>query len=280
MTEEASIEEMEPEQGSEQGEAQDAEKRDKSSIKFAYLPLDDAITIAKGVHECGGSCQIDQLAAQLKQKHDTGSFRLKLGTTKLFGLITYAQKGNASLTPLGSRICDPQQEQQAKVEAFLGVPLYQRVYEQFKGATLPPSAGLEAAMVSMGVAPKQKTTARQVFTRSAAQAGFFWSGEGRLVMPVIKSSGTPGGGSVNDSTRTNGNGEAQKEKTGDSGGSGGGGGTDPAIQGLIKRLPAPDSDWPLEKQVKWLLAIAHAFEVVYPREDDVRSLRIEIVKAD
>src|ERR1039458_1161308 len=175
MATDALLDEQEP---PEQGDAQDPEKRDKSSIKFAYLPLEEAVTIAKGVHDLGGSCEIEQLAAHLQQKPKTGSFRLKLGTTKLFGLITYSQ-ATATLTSLGQRICDSQQEQQAKVDAFLGVPLYQRVYEQFKGATLPPSAGLESAMVTMGVAPKQKTVARQVFARSANLAGFFWSGEGR-----------------------------------------------------------------------------------------------------
>jgi hypothetical protein len=48
--------------------------------------------------------------------------------------------------------------------------------------------------------------------------------------------------------------------------------------GLIRRLPPADSDWPLEKQARWLLAVSHAFAVVYPREDDGKSLRIEIVK--
>lgn len=269
-----SAEELLDDQGPELGDVQDAEKRDKSSIKFAYLPLEDAITIAKGVHDCGGSCEIEQLAAHLQQKPKTGSFRLKLGTTKLFGLITYSQS-TATLTALGHRICDPQQEAQAKVEAFLGVPLYQRVYEQFKGATLPPPAGLESAMVSMGVAPKQKTVARQVFARSANLAGFFWSGEGRLVLPVIKSSA--GAASGADQSRNSGSGDGQ-DGSGNNGGGGGAGGSDPAIQGLIKRLPAPDSDWPLEKQAKWLLAISHAFEVIYPREDDGRSLKIEITK--
>jgi hypothetical protein len=260
----------------EQPPSQDGEKRERSSIQFPYLPLEEAITIAKGVHTVGGSsCQVDQLAAQLNQKPDTGSFRLKLGTTKMFGLATHSL-GTVTLTPLGARICDSQTEAAAKAEAFLNIPLYKQVYEQFKGGVLPPLAGLETAMVTMGVAPKQKATARQVFHRSATLAGFFWSGAGRLVYPAVKGSAAattahtdpppdhPGKDSTN-LGRNKGNG-------------GGGGGDDPAIQGLIKRLPPPDSDWPLEKQAKWLLAISHAFEVIYPRDDDGRSLKIEIAK--
>src|SRR5207244_3608808 len=108
-------------------------------------------------------------------------------TAKTFGMITYTQ-GIVSLTSLGSRICDPNQEASAKADAFLAVPLYSRIYEQFKGGVLPPPSGLETAMVTLGVAPKQKDTARQVFQRSATEAGFFAYGPNRLVLPSIKAS--------------------------------------------------------------------------------------------
>lgn len=272
MADEALRDQVEPNQPNGQDGGKPVE-RDRSTVQFPYLSLDEAITIAKGVHAISGTGQIDQVAAHLKQKPDTGSFRLKLGVTKMFGLITYSV-GTVTLTELGKQICDPQQEQAAKVQAFLNIPLYQKVYEKFKGANLPPVAGLEMAMVDLGVAPKQKTTARQVFHRSATLAGFFWSGGDRLVQPPIKSGTT--GALVQPSAGTS---IEKPEKPANGGGGGTGcGGDDPAIQGLIKRLPAPDSDWPLEKQAKWLLAISHAFEVIYPREDDGRSLKIEIAK--
>jgi hypothetical protein len=107
-------------------------------------------------------------------------------------------------------------------------------------------------------------------------AGFFWSGEDRLVLPVIKSS-------AGASTGEQSNGGAGQTDRRNSGSGGGGDGSgidcDPAILGLIKRLPKPDSDFPLEKQARWLLAVSHAFAVVYPaKEDDGRSLKIEITK--
>src|SRR5579864_6929883 len=178
MAQEAVHEQAEP---VESGEAQEGSKRERSTIQFPYVSMEDAGAIAKGIQAVGGtSCQIDQLAAHLNVKPDTGAFRLKLAAAKMFGFITYAS-GMATLEPLGSRLCDSTQEEQARAEAFLLVPLYQRVYEQFKGASLPPTSGLEAAMVTIGVSPKQKDTARQVFQRSAQYAGYFWSGLGRLV---------------------------------------------------------------------------------------------------
>jgi len=246
-------------------------KRERSTIKFPYGDLADAVDVAKGVHAVGGtSCEWEQLAAHLKQAADGGGFRQKMLAAKLFGVVEYSQR-KVTLTSLGSRICDPKQERAAKAEAFLTVPLYKAVYDKFKGNTLPPTAALEAEMAGMGVAEKQTDKARQYFQRSAEQAGFFWSGQDRLVMPASKPNGETG---VTDLPK-----DTEKDRRHGGGGDDGGSGEcDPAIRGLIKRLPAPDSDWPLEKQAKWLLAVSHAFDVIYPREDDGRSLKIIIEK--
>jgi hypothetical protein len=102
-------------------------------IAFPYLDLNDSIEIAKGVHELtGANCQWDQLAEKLNQPTTGGAFRQRVMTAKMFGFVTYSQ-GTITLTPLGSRLCDPQQEAAAKSEAFLNVPLYKAVYEQFRG---------------------------------------------------------------------------------------------------------------------------------------------------
>jgi hypothetical protein len=263
---------------SEEAHSEDAGKRDRSSIQFPYLPLEEAVTIAKGVHTFGGSCQIDQLAAHLNQKPDTGSFRLKLGVSKMFGLTTHSL-GTVTLTHLGGRVCDSQQEQSAMAESFLAIPLYQKVYDQFKGGTLPPPSGLESAMVTMGVAPKQKTTARQVFHRSAKLAGFFWSGENRLVLPRIKNSAAGAVGVVDPpplAQDTDNEPEAPRRKKNGDGGDGGD--YHPFIAGLLKTLPPADSDWPMDARRKWLQAASTIFEVIYKDSESKGSLRIEVQK--
>jgi hypothetical protein len=90
----------------------------------------------------------------------------------MFGLVSY-DKGNVGHTPLGARICDPAQETIARADSFLTIPLYEPVYEQFRGATLPPTSGLESAFVTLGVPPKQKEKARQVFQRSGTHTSWF-----------------------------------------------------------------------------------------------------------
>ncbi|CDX34997.1 hypothetical protein MPLDJ20_20025 [Mesorhizobium plurifarium] len=50
---------------------------------------------------------------------------------------------------------DPTQERKAKVEAFLTVPLYKLVYENYKGGVVPPAAAFERDIKTWGVAAKQ-----------------------------------------------------------------------------------------------------------------------------
>jgi hypothetical protein len=114
---------------------------------------------------------------------------------------------------------------------FLTVPLYQRLYDNYKGFTLPGPGALEKFMRDVGLSSKQTGKARHAFTRSAKQAGFFAHGEDRLVRPAVPGPGTkpidPETAKVDDGELKNG------------GGGGGGGQTDidPIILGLLARLP-------------------------------------------
>jgi len=267
----------EQEQAEEQAEQTSDQERGRSTIQFPYLALDEAVMIAKGVHVVGGnSCQVDQLAAHLQQKSDAPKFRQKLGTSKMFGLISYAS-GTVALTPLGSRVCDPHQEAAAKAEAFMLIPLYKQVYEQFKGGNLPPVSGLENAMANMGVAPKQKSNARQVFQRSAMQAGYFAYGQNRLVPPSFKNAGAPASAEITPPAITTKPPENSAGKNG-GGDDGDGGKRHKLIDGLIQKLPEAETDWALEARKKWLQAAINIFDLIYIAPDDGRSIKVEIQK--
>ncbi len=269
--EESVAEEMEVE---ETGSKDAKQERERSSIIFPYLDLDTAVEVARAVHAVGGSsCQWDQLAAHLGQAGNGGSFRLRVVSARIFGLATAASQ-TVTLTPLGARIADPQQEKAARVEAFLRVPLYKAIYEQFKNGVLPPTAGLENAMVTHGVAAKQKDKARQAFQRSAAQAGFFSYGNTKLVLPVVNGSATV-------QPRVAAPTAEPTEKQVTSGGFGKGGGSDgnglhPFIQGLLATLPEPHSDWSLEGRKKWLNSALSIFDLIYDGADEGQSIAIMI----
>lgn len=245
-------------------------ERGRSTISFPYADLDDAVNVAKAVHAVGGtSCQWEQLAAKLDQSSTSGTFRLRMLGAKTFAVLTY-DKGVVTLTPLGSRICDPQQEKAARVEAFLAVPLYLKVYDEFKSGSLPPTSGLEAAMVKMGVAEKQKDKARQVFQRSAKQAGFSEYAD-RLVRPSIKASDTIPATTPQETPEN-----PEKKKSRDEGDNE----LPPFIRGLLTKLPPPDSEWPNEKRAKWLQAAVHIFDLMYTdsEDDSKRSITIGFQK--
>lgn len=158
--------------------------RQRSSIKFPYGDLEDAEKIASTIHSRHGSgCDNDQLAADLNTTVSSGSFRSRVASAAIFGAIQTVRGGSVRLTKLGSELADPRTRDAARVTAFLGVELYSKVYEFYRGRMLPPDRGLEAELVRFGVAGKQAPRARQALIRSAETAGFLRSGRDRLVQP-------------------------------------------------------------------------------------------------
>lgn len=253
-------------------DGQDAETegdaiRERSKIQFPYNDLNDAVAIAKAVHDNAGmQCTIDQLAAYVKQSITSGAFRVRLSTAATFGL-TENERGSIRLTDLGRQAADPTQEATARVEAFLRVPLYAQLFEHYKGYQLPPPAALEKYMREIGVIAKQSGRARQAFMRSARQAGFFVHGEDRLVRPA-----GPGTKPVTP--------EAQQDpKREDERKTGGGGGDppaiDPIIAGLLKRLPVSGARWPKAQRKLWLSLLEGSFDLIYT-DDAGKAKREEL----
>jgi hypothetical protein len=246
------------------------EKRGRSTIEFPYVDLDDCVEVATGVHQAGGSgCQIEQLAAQLKQVATGGGFRLRLIGAKIFGVLTY-DRGAITLTPLGMRIVDAQHVKQSRVEAFLSVPLFKAIYEKFRGVSLPPTAGLEREIEMLGVAPKQKDKARQVLQRSAKQAGFFDYGPDRLVLPAGTSENGRSATAKDDPVAP-----PPAPRRSSSGDGGGGDEHHPFIQGLLKTLPQPESDWTVEQRARWLQTAAGIFDLIYKGNEEGRAITVK-----
>lgn len=236
-------------------------KRDRSTIGFPYGDLEQAIKVARALHQQGGGRgQLDQLAAWLGHTSiGGGAFRQQLSTARTFGVSETAQ-GSVLLTPLGHQIVDPSQEARARVDAFLNVPLYQAVYERFRGHTLPSGSGLENVFADLGVAEKQTEKARHAFQRSAQQAGFFNAGADRLVEPSIERSHQPLGanGAPDAEVREESQGAPAADPYRDH--------LHPLIQGLVATLPEPGSAWSDEEREEWLNAAKSNFALIYKRD--------------
>ncbi len=242
--------------------------RELSTIGFPYGDLEDAISVAVALLGAGGvPCEPDQLAGVMKQTASSGSFRQKIATARMFGLIETVQN-KYQLTGLGFAITDASRQKAARADAFLSVPLYRKVYETFRNQQLPPRpVALERTFIGFGVAQKQAANARVAFDSSAQQAGYFeQSGRDRLIRPLSAGLSSSASESMDHSTMDAAPFPQEVRDrsaycAGSNGGSGGG--RHPFIEGLLERLPEPDTVWSIEGRAAWLEAAASVFKLIY-----------------
>ncbi|MEX0828062.1 MAG: hypothetical protein WD005_03830 [Haliea sp.] len=249
-----------------------ASGNEQSKIEFPYHDLESAEGIVRSIfNNAGEVCTLDQLAAYMNQSMKSGAFRLRVSNARIFGL-TENQSGEVRLTEMAKRLVDDAQAPQARVDAFLHVPLYAKVYENYKGYTIPPAAGLEKFMAEVGVSSKQTDKARQAFMRSARQAGFFAQGDDRLVQPALHN--PPPTKPLDEKP------PEVEDKPGGGGGGGfdGGKGVHPAIVGVLQTLPEPNANWSLRQRAKWLSALSNIFDLIY--EGDEGDIEIRVEKSD
>lgn len=247
-----------------------ADPRGRSTIEFPYLDLSNAVEVAHAIKAVGGtSADWNQLAVKLSMNPTGGGFRLRIMAAKVFGILEYA-RGHVELTELGIRIVDPHYDRQAKVDAFLRVPLFRSLFDKLNGQALPPASALERMAEQAGVAPKQKDKARQVFIRSAKQVGMFDLSSDRLAMPP----GLNGQTTITPSP----SGDADRRKEPPPPTPQGSHALPPFIKGLLDKLPTPDTEWAIEARAKWLTTAANIFDLMYlaPAGADGKTIEIAV----
>ena len=258
--------------------------KDQSTIQFPYVHFEDALSVARTIHEVGGvPVTRDQLLAAMKEK---GNFAAKFSAARMFGLIESAA-GKFQLTQLAYAALDSDETRQrtARASAFLNVPLYQRTYSEFRGKQLPPRPyGLESAFVGFGVAPKQKANARMAFDRSARQCGFYSNDQqDRLVEPIIANAVPAGGAAESENSENRATYSATVHAPPHPDGTVGSNFTakllvEPLIRGMVERLPPVGSKWEIEKRRRWLQTFASNLELVYETDesDGGKVIAVEI----
>lgn len=254
----------EPSSGAAPNQDEGGPNYERSSIQFPYFDLGECLRLASKISENNGAsdCSDDQIAAWVDMSPKSSGYRSRMSAARLFGLIEQGAQNGNRLSDLALKCLDQHHARAAKVEAFLKVPLFNRVYENWKGQQIPPAAALERALVGFGVAEKQKARARQVMDRSAEDANFYENGRDRLVKPGMK--GTPPILYDNNHRDVDSNGSTG----GSAGGNGGGGdnlppGLDPILRGLIIRLPKSGAKWPKSERKLWLQILENSFDLVY-----------------
>lgn len=257
-----------PEPDPKQGKA-----RARSGVRFPYNDLAESIEVARVIHErAAGVCDLAQLAALLNYSGvSNGAFRTRVSAAKMFGLIEEADEQKLRVSVRGQTIVAPISDAhatRAKVEAFMSVDLFKRVYEQFHGAALPEPVGLRNLLqTEYQVVPDRVAPTVRIMLDSADQAGLFKAtgNRSRMVLPLAMP-GTPMAPPAPPAHHA-----ATPSRTGGNGGGGGGGGgggdvgeIDPAILGLLRRLPPGGTPISAKKRKLLIDAFTAMVGFIYP----------------
>lgn len=243
----------------------------RSGISSPYFDLAASIAVAETIYKTGGgACSPEQLAPWLGYKSiGSGTYLTRVSAAnKHFGLVEISDD-RIIITERARKILSPvlpEDAVNAKIDAFLGVPLFSRVFEQFRGNSLPPEVGLKNLFLNTyKILPDRVSQAVRVFLNSAEQAGFFSTtgDRSRLVKPNVKTSpDAPPSTAQNEQPSA-----PEKQKSG--GGSSGDGppGVHSAIVGLLRELPAPGTPWSGQKKQRFLDAFKATVDFIYPEEN-------------
>lgn len=248
----------------------------RSSTSHPYFDLTQSLEVARAIHEKGGgTCTADQLVAFLGYTTvRSGTFQTRISAAKQFGLIR-ADGAALSITDRAQQALSPvmpEDSARAKVEAFLGVPLYSEVFERFRGSALPAEGGLKNLfMHSYGLSQDRAGPAVRVLMDSADQAGFFSaSGDrSRLVRPSMTGGNGVLGPLVSEGAGkaavTVDDGEPRENVTGSDGKLPG---VHPAVIGLLRELPPPGKVWTTKQKNRFVAAFQATLDVIYPSDDE------------
>jgi len=179
----------------------------------------------------------------------SGTFQAKLGAARKFALVTTVRR-DIQITPLGVQAIG-EDGTAARAQAFLEVPLYSGLFAAYRSGPLPGDTGLESKIASLGVPQKQVRTARQVFMRSARQAGFFDVAPDRLVEPPTGGGRKPAEPLVDDGSSA----APAKPAIGDK----------PAlVLDLFRKLPNAQGKLSVAERARWMAALNASLDLEYP----------------
>lgn len=253
----------------------DAPKRTRSGTASPYFDLDTSIKVAETIHSMGGgSCSSDQLAHWLNYKSTrSGTYLTRIAAARQFGLIE-SLGDRHSVTERGMRIVAPVMDTdvtQAKIDAFMDVELFSKVFQRFRGSTLPADSGLKNlfATPEYAILPDRIDAAIRVLTNSAEQAAFLVTSgdQRRLIMPSVVGAAAPKSQSTSDedkptpttlSEKPKGSSHPSLEHTS---------GVHSAIVGLLRELPPPGTPWPNAKKQRFLTAFQSTIDFIYPEDE-------------
>ncbi len=202
-----------------------------SGVRFPVYSLLDSLEVARAIHDKGGGiASNEQLAVFLRYRgSNNGSYLARVAAARMFDFVM-GEGSRLTITPRAQTILMPvykEQVEQGLLDAFMGVPLYKDVYDEYLGKDLPTPFGMTNALrTRFGVAPSRVDPALRALMESADQAGLFKTKGSRtqLIIPTISRPPTTRDDRRDEPT----NDPSEQERDGGGGGGWGGGHLPPA----------------------------------------------------
>lgn len=252
-----------------------APKRTRSGTASPYFDLAASIKVAETIHGIGGGrSSSDQLAHWLKYKTTrSGTYLTRVAAARQFGLIETTGDRH-SVTERGLHIIAPVMETdavQAKIDAFMDVELFEKVFNRFRGSSLPSDGGLKNLFASpeFAILPDRIDAAIRVLINSADQAGFLVNtgDQRRLIMPSVNASVIAKAQNVAEEERATVTPQVERARAPTYSAAESTGGVHSAIVGLLRELPAPGMPWSSAKKQRFLAAFQSTIDFIYPEDE-------------
>lgn len=164
-------------------------KRERSAL-YPMITVDECFDIIELVEKKGGKVHASSSIAQvLGVSEKTNSFRSKISTLRQYGLIA-GNQGTYKLTDISTDYLyptDDKQRKNAKLQAFLNVPLYKKLIEKYENQALPAMDKLANILLGkeFGLTKNTKDSAVEYFVKSLEQLGLLVNGV--LILDALES---------------------------------------------------------------------------------------------
>jgi hypothetical protein len=145
-------------------------------LEYPTASIKRSLRLAKAVDELGGSSSLDMCAERLGKKVSGGFREVIHSATKYNFLIQ--KKGILTITPLYKEIKLAYNEKEAenlKQKAFLNVPLFQKIYDRFKGQKLPVDIFDKLLIKEFNVSERMASRVEKYFIEGAKEIGLLTS---------------------------------------------------------------------------------------------------------
>lgn len=107
-------------------------------IDYPRASFENAYEVLLAVYELGDGYSIDSIASKMKRKQ-SGAFTALVSSAVKYGLIEQ-EKGCLKITTLGKHLIlsyDDNETKEFKREAFFNIPMFNNLYERYKGKRPP-----------------------------------------------------------------------------------------------------------------------------------------------